>query len=113
METRAKPAIDPASCGSQDWIEQELAASKLPDARLEKRLRHLVEQMAKGVGRSIPWACQDWAAAKAAYRFFSNGRVSEEQILAGHFSATRERLGCGEELFLASSAESVGGFWLR
>jgi len=100
METRAKPAIDPASCGSQDWIEQELAASKLPDARLEKRLRHLVEQMAKGVGRSIPWACQDWAAAKAAYRFFSNGRVSEEQILAGHFSATRERLGCGEELFL-------------
>jgi len=100
MKTRAKPAIDPASCGSQDWIEQELAASKLPDARLEKRLRHLVEQMAKGVGRSIPWACQDWAAAKAAYRFFSNGRVSEEQILAGHFSATRERLGCGEELFL-------------
>ena len=56
--------------------------------------------MAKGVGRSIPLACQDWAAAKAAYRFFSNGRVSEEQILAGHFLATRERVGCGEELFL-------------
>jgi hypothetical protein len=96
----AKRAIEHQSCGVQEWIEQELAASKLPDARLEKRLRHLVEQLAKGVGRSIPWACQDWAAAKAAYRFFSNGRVSEEQILAGHFLATRERLGCGEELFL-------------
>jgi len=59
-----------------------------------------VEQLAKGVGRSIPWACQDWAAAKAAYRFFSNDRVSEEQILVGHFLSTRERLGCGEELFL-------------
>ena len=32
-----------------DWIEQELVASKLPDARLERRLRYLVEQLAKGV----------------------------------------------------------------
>lgn len=45
-------------------------------------------------------SCQDWAAAKAAYRFFSNSRVSEEQILAGHFLSTRERIACGEELFL-------------
>jgi hypothetical protein len=77
-----------------------LAASTLPDARLDKRLRHLVEQLAKGVGRSIPWACQDWAAVKAAYRFLSNGRVSEEQIMAGHFQATRERIRCTEDLFL-------------
>jgi hypothetical protein len=57
MEATAKCAIDPESCGGQDWIGPELAASKLPDARLEKRLRHLVEQLAKGEGRSIPWAC--------------------------------------------------------
>jgi hypothetical protein len=100
MAESAKRAIESESCGGQEWIEQELAASKLPDARLDKRLRSLVEQLAKGVGRSIPWACQDWAAAKAAYRFFSNDRVGEEQILAGHFVATRERLGCGEELIL-------------
>jgi hypothetical protein len=100
VEGTAKRTIDPKSCGGQDWIEQELAASKLPDARLERRPRYLVEQLAKGMGRSIPWACQDWAAAKAAYRFFSKGRVSEEQILAGHFLATRERLPRGEELFL-------------
>jgi len=36
-------------------------------------------------------ACQDWAATKAAYRFFSNDRVSEAEILAGHFQATRDR----------------------
>jgi hypothetical protein len=100
MEAAAKRAIDTKSCGSQDWIEQELAASKLPDARLEKRLHHLLEQLAKGMGRSIPLACQDWAAIKAAYRFFSNSRVSEEQILAGHFLATRERIPRGDELFL-------------
>ena len=100
MDAKAKRAIDGESCGGQDWIEQELAASKLPDARLEKRLHHLLEQLAKGMGRSIPLACQDWAAIKAAYRFFSNSRVSEEQILAGHFLATRERVPCGDELFL-------------
>jgi hypothetical protein len=27
-----------------------------------------------------------------AYRFFSNDRVNEKHILAGHFQATRERL---------------------
>ncbi|MDR3749914.1 MAG: transposase DNA-binding-containing protein, partial [Terracidiphilus sp.] len=81
----------------QEWIGKELAAVKLPDARLDKRLRSLMEKMSKGVGRSIPCACQDWAATKAAYRFFSNGRVGEEQILAGHFQATRERAGCGQE----------------
>jgi len=59
MEATAKRTIEQDSCGGHDWIEQELAASTLPDARLEKRLRHLVEQLAKGVGWSIPWACHD------------------------------------------------------
>ena len=69
-----------------------MLTAQLPDARLKKRLQKLGEQFSKGVGRSIPWACQDWAATKAAYRFFSNGRVREGQILAGHFQATRERV---------------------
>ena len=43
------------------------------------------------MGASIPLACQDWANTKAAYRFFSNDRVSEEEILAGHFQSTRSR----------------------
>ena len=43
------------------------------------------------VGESLPMACQDWAATKAAYGFLSNDRVSEAEILAGHFQATRDR----------------------
>jgi hypothetical protein len=39
------------------------------------------------IGASLPLVCQDWANTKAAYRFFSNDRVSEAQILAGHFQA--------------------------
>ena len=45
-----------------------------------------------GIGESIPFVCQDWANTKAAYRFLSNNRVSEEEILRGHFQSTRERL---------------------
>lgn len=48
--------------------------------------------MADGIGQSVPYACQDWANTKAAYRFFSNDNVSEDQIMAGHFQATRGRL---------------------
>ncbi len=88
------------SSSNQEWIERELATAQLPDARLKKRLRKLGEQLSKGLGRSIPWACEDWAATKAAYRFFSNGRVREDQILASHFQATRERVKRGKELVL-------------
>lgn len=73
------------------WCEGELAGCRLADERLTRRLRHLVEQMGGAVGASIPLACQDWASTKAAYRFFSNDRVSEEGILAGHFGSTRSR----------------------
>jgi Transposase DNA-binding/Transposase Tn5 dimerisation domain len=73
------------------WIDRELAACELADARLDARLRTLLEQIGDAVGESVPMACQDWANAKAAYRFFSNDRVNEADILAGHFQATKER----------------------
>src|ERR1035441_2937106 len=84
------------SCRSDQWMVQELEASVFQDVRLGKRFRRLVEQFAESAGKSIPWACQDWASTKAAYRFFSNDRVGEEQILAGHFQSTRERLPAGD-----------------
>ena len=52
------------------------------------------------MGQSIPLVCQDWANTKAAYRFFSNDRVSEADILAGHFQSTRERAAAAEGLVL-------------
>ncbi|WP_245509410.1 transposase DNA-binding-containing protein [Bradyrhizobium zhanjiangense] len=44
------------------------------------------------MGQSVPLVCQDWANTKAAYHFFSNDRVSEADILAGHFQSIRDRL---------------------
>jgi hypothetical protein len=52
--------------------------------------------------------CQDWANAKAAYRFLSNEHGSEADILGGHFKATQERIaasGVGPVLMLHDTTE--------
>ena len=74
------------------WVDGELAGCSLADERLNKRLRKLLAQIGGAMGQSIPLVCQDWANAKAAYRFFSNERVSEADILAGHFQSTGNRV---------------------
>ena len=82
----------PASTeGDHTWIDEENAACHLRDERLKKRFRLLLKQFWGSMGQSIPFACQDWANTKAAYRFFSNDHVSEQAILGGHFQATSER----------------------
>ena len=83
--------IEEKNSQTATWMDRELAGCKFKDVRLEKRFRKLVEQLSGSLGESIPMVCQDWANTKGAYRFFSNERVSEEEILAGHFQSTRER----------------------
>ena len=73
------------------WVEHELAASLFPDQRLKKRLGKLVTDLGQRIGDTMPMACQDWAATKAAYRFFDNPRIDESVILGGHFDATKTR----------------------
>jgi hypothetical protein len=82
------------------WIDQELAGCEFADARLGKRFKRFVEQLSEGIGETIPMACQDWANTKAAYRFLSNERVSEDDILAGHFQSTRDRFRATDGLAL-------------
>jgi hypothetical protein len=93
----------PVSCSPQEsteWIAEELAACPLPDQRLRQCLQQLLQQLSSGLGESIPFACQDWAHTKAAYRFLSNPRVSEEAILAGHFQATQSRFAATDSTVL-------------
>ena len=76
---------------NNNWLSHELYRCKFKDERIGKRFRTLLEQLWNGIGESIPFACQDWANTKAAYRFFSNDRVNEKEILNGHFQSTRDR----------------------
>jgi len=82
------------------WIDQELAGCEFADERLGKRFGMLRGQLSKDIGRTIPLACGDWAATKAAYRFLDNDCVSEAEILAAHFQAPRERFIAVEGLVL-------------
>lgn len=72
-------------------MEQELDGCAFPDQRLKARLGKLLGDLGRRIGGTVPAACQDWAATRAAYRFFSNPRVGEGVILAGHFAATTAR----------------------
>src|SRR3954465_5765941 len=92
--------MDRSGWDAASWVEQELAGSTFKDERLGRRLRKLLVQLADAVGAPIPLACQDWASTKAAYRFLSNEAVSEAEILAGHFHATRSRVAAAAGLIL-------------
>src|SRR5437588_8321148 len=76
---------------TQGWVDREIAECEFRDARLGERFRKLLAQLGSAMGQSIPLVCQDWANTKAAYRFFSNDRVTESDILGGHFQSTRDR----------------------
>lgn len=122
MRTTKRRAVqqNTTSLGWEDkaWIDQELEGGYFQDVRLGKRLRTLLGLMANGIGQTIPLACQDWANTKAAYRFFSNPRISEEEILSGHFACTRARVGTLKQPLLVlhdttefcyySAGESIG-----
>src|ERR1700742_4487912 len=75
----------------QPWFDREVRDSNFQDTRLRRRFAILLEKLWAGIGQTIPFACQDWASTKAAYRFFSNDRVSEDDILSGHFNASATR----------------------
>ena len=78
------------------WSQNEVDETAFSDARLGRRFGDLLRRLSDRMGGTIPLACQDWASTKAAYRFFSNPKVDEGDILAGHFEATKSRYAAAE-----------------
>jgi hypothetical protein len=74
------------------WSEHEFRSVDLGDRRLNRRLAALVDALATRPEAGVPQATGSWAAAKAAYRFWDNGRVSPEAILAAHRDSACGRL---------------------
>ena len=89
-----------AMASEAGWQDNELTSASLPDKRLGRRLRRLLDQLSSAPGQPIPAACGDWAATKAAYRFFNNPRITEHGVFAGHFAATAARCAATEGLIL-------------
>jgi len=74
------------------WCLDEFAGVELHDARLNARCSELAVQLAMQPSLSVNQACEGWADAKAAYRFFDNDEVTPERIQAPHQQRTVERM---------------------
>ena len=74
------------------WVHREFGGAQLGDARLSQRLLDLGAAFFARPQANIPQACGSTAAAKAAYRFFDNDRVTMDALLEPHHQATIERM---------------------
>ena len=73
------------------WIRDEMISADFGDLRLNKRFSILARELASRPSLSINEASTDWAAAKAAYRFFDNPKVKPDSVLSPHFLSTELR----------------------
>ncbi len=89
MNTLSHSIPEPTS-----WTVHELEQAEFGDHRLTRRLATLVAQLSSHPAASVPQATGSWAAAKAAYRFWSSERVTPASILEPHAQQTLRR--CGE-----------------
>lgn len=74
------------------WVDQEVGHAHLGDPRRVARLARLVSDLAEHPEASIPQACGDWAATKAAYRFLDDEAITPAAIRDAHLQATLGRL---------------------
>jgi hypothetical protein len=74
------------------WAAAELAGADLGDARLNRRLVRVAEQLGAQPSASIPVACGGWAETQAAYRLLAHEAVTWEQVLAPHWDCSIERM---------------------
>lgn len=93
MIDMSKIEVATGNCGTHNekWLDDELQLDNFQDKRLGKRCKKLMTLLWNNIGQPIPFACQDWANTKAAYRFLSNNKVNEKHILQGHFESTKQR----------------------
>jgi hypothetical protein len=74
------------------WAATELAGADLGDARLNRRLVRVAEQLGAQPSASIPVACGGWAETQAAYRLLAHENVGWESVLAPHWECSVERM---------------------
>src|SRR5215207_4047940 len=87
------------------WAAQELATADFGDARLSKRLVHIVADKLANPTASIPQASGSWAATKATYRFLASEQVAANSIRAAHLDAPRSRTPLGWASLITPAAK--------
>jgi hypothetical protein len=74
------------------WADSEFQDASFGDDRLRQRAIRVCERLAEHPSESIPVACCGRAEVEAAYRFFSNDKVTAARVLGPHHEASFRRL---------------------
>jgi hypothetical protein len=91
----------------QAWVNIELAGADLGDARRERRLRTLVNQLSRNPQGTFNHACPTAAHRKAAYRFFDNDQVEAQQVVASHIDSTWRRMAAYRRVLVVQDTTSL------
>lgn len=70
----------------------EFDGVRLGDARLDRRLHRVLEQLSVAPGDSFPEQMESEADQEALYRFLNNGNVTVDALLGGHRRQTLTRM---------------------
>ena len=75
----------------QAWAGSELKYADLGDARLNRRLIKIVENLAAQPQASITQASASWAETKATYAFWRSERIEAAAIIEAHQRSATQR----------------------
>jgi hypothetical protein len=90
----------------EHWAQQEFSSAEFGDVRLADRLVSVGSALAQSGSGTLPQAFAHGRDLKAAYRFFSNDKVSYDKIMAPHWQRTRRScLEPGEYLWIEDSSD--------
>jgi hypothetical protein len=107
MPRRLKRLCPNSAPARPGWVHREFGAAALGDARLQQRLFDVATAFFARPQANIPQACGSHAAAKAAYRFFDNDRVSMDVLLEPHRQATADRMRREPLVLVAQDSSSL------
>ncbi len=77
---------------TESWVLNEFKDISFNDTRLDNRFITVACDAMENPAAPINQASEDWAATKAAYRFFNNPKVDRAQILEAHQKCTLGRM---------------------
>jgi hypothetical protein len=74
------------------WVGREFRAIDFGDERLNRRFAVIATQLARHCAKTLASRFTQWKMIKASYRFFSNPKITMDQILAPHVEHSVARI---------------------
>jgi hypothetical protein len=84
----------------EQWLYEQFSKIDVGDIRLQKRAVDIAIGCAERPEESLAGRFDEWADLKAAYRFFSNSKITHQALQQPHYAQVLEKARWSEELVL-------------